>query len=197
MRATLRAAGRLAPGAPVPHHGQVAMSNGDWRRLAAFVRDRRTDLGLTQEDVRSAGGPATATMRLIEGGLQDRYQPAILARLEDALRWGRGSVRRVLAGGDPVPLDDAPAARPAAAVSRPPAGPDPQAVRAALWTALSAVNAPLREQVLAEARAGALADPLERMIWAAAEFTEAERAEEIANLRARRAALQARAEQAG
>jgi hypothetical protein len=184
MRAAHARGDGLAPGLPVPHHGQVA-THSDWPRLAAFVRDRRADLGLTQEDVRSAGGPATATMRLIEGGLQDRYLPAILARLEDALRWRRGSVRAVLAGGDPVPLEE-----PRAAVAPPPPLPGPdEAVRAAMYTALRAVNAPLREQVLAEARAGVpFADPVERVIWESAEFTEAERAEEIAGLRARRAA---------
>lgn len=162
----------------------------DWPRLAALVRDRRTDLGMTQEDVRAAGGPGTATMRLIESGLQEKdHHPAILARLEDALRWRRGSVAAVLAGGDPVPLEDAPGGAPPAAgpVPRPVPGPDQQ-VRAALYAALAAVNAPLREAVLAEARAGIpFTDPLERLIWETAEWGPELRAEEIANLRARRA----------
>ena len=64
---------------------------------------------MTQEDVRAAGGPSTATQRLIEGGHQSRYQPVILGRLETALKWERGSVRRILAGGDPVPVSDEPA----------------------------------------------------------------------------------------
>ena len=50
----------------------------DWQRLAAHVRDRRTDLGLTQEDVRFAGGPSVATVRNIEGGAHPSYRPAIL-----------------------------------------------------------------------------------------------------------------------
>jgi len=180
--------GDLEPGLPVPHHGQVA-THSDWPRLAAFVRERRTDMGLTQEDVRAAGGPSTATMRLIEGGLQGAFQPATLRDLEDALRWRRGSVRAVLSGGDPVPLGEA------AAPAPPPPRPAPvpgQDVRAALYEALRALNAPLREQVLAEARSGALADPLERMIWESPEFAADERAEEIVNLRARRAGSAAR-----
>jgi len=84
----------------------------DWQRLGVLVSERRGDLGMTQEDVRAAGGPSTATQRLIEGGHQDRYQPAILAREEKALEWQRGSIRRILAGGDPVPVSDAPAAPP-------------------------------------------------------------------------------------
>ena len=79
----------------------------DWQRLADFVSERRADLGMTQEDVRAAGGPSTATQRLSEGNLQSRYQPVILGRLETALKWERGSVRRILAGGDPVLTPDA------------------------------------------------------------------------------------------
>ena len=74
----------------------------DWDRLAEFTRERRTELGMTQEDVRAAGGPSTATMRLIEGALQPGYQPATLRDLEKVFQWERGSVARILAGGDPV-----------------------------------------------------------------------------------------------
>lgn len=87
----------------------------DWSRLAARVRERRDELGLTQEDVRAAGGPSTATMRLIEGALQESYQPAILTRLEKALEWERGSARRILDGGEPALL-------PSAGYEAPPAG---------------------------------------------------------------------------
>jgi hypothetical protein len=84
-----------------------SMATGrDWQRLADAVRERRTELGLTQEDARAAGGPSTATLRLIEGALQDSYQPSTLRELEKALRWERGSVVRILAGGDPVPQRD-------------------------------------------------------------------------------------------
>ena len=80
----------------------------DWDRLAEFTRERRVDLGMTQEDARAAGGPSTATMRLIEGALQRNYHPATLRDLEKALRWERGSVARILAGRDPVPVTDSP-----------------------------------------------------------------------------------------
>lgn len=91
----------------------------DWRRLAEATRDRRVELGMTQEDIRSAGGPSTATMRLIEGALQESYQPATLRDLELALRWERGSVARLLAGGNPVPFaGDMPPRQEAAAPGR-------------------------------------------------------------------------------
>src|SRR5437868_268059 len=88
-------------GLPTRHHGQMAAGK-DLDRLAEFVRERRVDLGMTQEDARAAGGPSTATMRLIEGALQHGYHPATLRDLEKALRWERGSAARILAGGEPV-----------------------------------------------------------------------------------------------
>jgi hypothetical protein len=182
----------------------------DWARLAEAARDRRFELGLTQEDARAAGGPSTATQRLIEGALQDGYTPAILRRLEGALRWEPGSVRAVLAGGDPAPLPDetrrpvqpalsAAAAFPAPAVtaraSRPaPPAEAPAAVRAHLLAALYAVNAPLREQVLAEAASGRpFADPIERALWESPGWSALEKAEEIATFRAMRAEHDGRA----
>ena len=116
----------------------------DWQRLADLVSERRADLGMTQEDVRAAGGPSTATQRLIEGGHQSRYQPVILGRLETALKWERGSVRRILAGGDPVPVSDEPA----------PAAPEP-------------APRPVADDAEAVASAGiiALLPPLERRVW--------------------------------
>jgi hypothetical protein len=76
----------------------------DWQRVAEYVRDRRIELDLTQADIHSAGGPSPATQRLIEGALQTSYQAAILARLERALQWERGSIRAIRRGGEPVPV---------------------------------------------------------------------------------------------
>lgn len=80
----------------------VPADKDKWRRLADYVIRRRAQLVMTQEDVRAAGGPSTATMRLIEGALQTSYRPVILARLEAALRWEAGSVQRILEGGEPI-----------------------------------------------------------------------------------------------
>ena len=95
-------------------------TSSDWQRLAALVSERRGDLALTQEDVRAAGGPSTATQRLIERGQPSHYQPRILAGLETALGWHRGSIRRILGGGDPVLAPDALAPAPLPAVPEPP-----------------------------------------------------------------------------
>jgi hypothetical protein len=77
----------------------------DWLFLAKLIKERRLDLGLTQAQVHSAGGPAPATLYLLENGCRTSFSPQILRRLERALGWRAGSIRRVLAGGRPV-LDD-------------------------------------------------------------------------------------------
>lgn len=73
----------------------------DWQLLAERVFDRRTGLGMTQQDVQAAGGPAVATLRHIEGANKTNYRGTILGRLEMALGWTSGSVKRILAGGEP------------------------------------------------------------------------------------------------
>ena len=75
---------------------------GAWQHLARLVRERRAELGLTQREVHSVGGPSPATLYQLESGHRGSYRPHILRRLERALGWGAGSVRRVLAGGLPL-----------------------------------------------------------------------------------------------
>jgi transcriptional regulator with XRE-family HTH domain len=74
----------------------------DWSHLGRLVRERRTELGLTQAEVHGAGGPSPATLYLIETGRRGSYRPQVLRRLERALGWRAGTVRRALAGGHPV-----------------------------------------------------------------------------------------------
>jgi len=86
--------------APVPD-GQSEQQQ-DWLHLAQLIRERRMELGLTQAQVHSAGGPAPATLYLLENGCRSSFSPQILRRLERALGWRAGSIRRVLAGGRPA-----------------------------------------------------------------------------------------------
>ena len=74
----------------------------NWSHLGGLVRERRTELGLTQAELQSVGGPSPATLYLIEAGRRGSYRPQVLRRLERALGWRAGSVRRVLAGGQPT-----------------------------------------------------------------------------------------------
>ena len=78
----------------------------NWRLLAEKVIERRTQLGMTQQDVQAAGGPSTATLRNIEGAHQTSYRRVIKSRLERALGWRVGSVDAVLAGGEPSLAQD-------------------------------------------------------------------------------------------
>ena len=86
--------------APVPD-GQSEQQQ-DWLYLAQLIKERRLELGLTQAEVHSAGGPAPATLYLLENGCRTSFSPQILRRLERALGWRTGSIRRVLAGGRPA-----------------------------------------------------------------------------------------------
>jgi transcriptional regulator with XRE-family HTH domain len=75
---------------------------GAWDHLGRLIRERRAELGLTQREVHSVGGPSPATLYQLESGHRGSYRPHILRRLERALGWGAGSVRRALAGGRPL-----------------------------------------------------------------------------------------------
>jgi transcriptional regulator with XRE-family HTH domain len=81
-------------------------SDQNWDHLARLIRDRRAELGLTQREVHNIGGPSPATLYQLESGHPGSYRAHILRRLERALGWAAGSVRRALAGGLPV-LDGA------------------------------------------------------------------------------------------
>lgn len=60
---------------------------------------------MTQEDVRAAGGPATATVRQIESGRPQAYQSAIKRKLERALKWPNGYFDDLLARRERPNLD--------------------------------------------------------------------------------------------
>jgi transcriptional regulator with XRE-family HTH domain len=69
-----------------------------WEKLGAEVRERRIELGLTQEQLVERGGPSTPTLRAIENDRAGRLSPRLRRSLERALQWSAGSVDRVLAG---------------------------------------------------------------------------------------------------
>lgn len=163
----------------------------DWQRLAGFARDRRTDLGLTQEEAAATGGPSTATLRLIEGGRHHGYRPSILRALETALHWERGSVRAILGGGDPIPLTDDDPTLPG--IPAAPAAPDP--LTAAIGQAIEARYAELATEIgdeIANARRRGtpedqiFANTYEAALWAIPLMPEADRVLRIAALRSMR-----------
>jgi transcriptional regulator with XRE-family HTH domain len=77
-------------------------------RLDEAMRQRRVQLGLSWEDIATAADITSAHLRRIRVG---QYLPrdTTAAKLERAFRWSPGSIDTVLAGGEPTPLDPAPA----------------------------------------------------------------------------------------
>jgi len=72
-------------------------------RLAELMEERRLDLGLRWNDVAAESGMSVEGLRAMR---RDGAVPRALNQrgIEKALRWERGSVKRVLRGEDPVPL---------------------------------------------------------------------------------------------
>lgn len=82
-----------------------------WRRLAEAVRRRREQRDWTQLDVATRGPVSIDRIQAIEGVRTDRYSARTITKLERGLEWESGSIRAILAGGEPTPLE---AARPSA-----------------------------------------------------------------------------------
>lgn len=82
-----------------------------WERVAAEVKRRRVELGLTQPQVHAAGGPSVSMLSKIEGAKRTSYEDMAIARLEKALQWAPGSIEAIRRGGAPTPLkvEEAPA----------------------------------------------------------------------------------------
>lgn len=72
-------------------------------RLAQYMDDRRADLRLTWAEVARAAGINRETLRQIRSGTSD-IRALTQRAVEDALRWKSGSIRMILAGGEPTPL---------------------------------------------------------------------------------------------
>lgn len=73
----------------------------DWQRLARLVIHRRVELGhARQTGFADASGIKIRTLNNIENARSTGYDPATIARLEQALHWEPGSVEAVLAGGE-------------------------------------------------------------------------------------------------
>lgn len=74
----------------------------DREHTARRVRERREELGMTQEDVATSGGPSTATLRLIENASPTTPRLKSQRQLENALDWEPGSYRALMQGGEPT-----------------------------------------------------------------------------------------------
>lgn len=74
----------------------------DWTALATALKDRRSDLRLTQEELAERAGVHTGTIKDYEAGKAYTRMPKSWSALERALGWAPGSARDVLQGGAPT-----------------------------------------------------------------------------------------------
>lgn len=79
--------------------------NGRTDRLAERLRERRDELGITQEHLRDLGGPSPDTVvKWEQGKIPDAPQARTLEGFDRALSWQLGSSAAVLDGGEPTPI---------------------------------------------------------------------------------------------
>lgn len=81
----------------------------DIARLGRAVRDRRTELGMTQDDVGRAGGPSDVTVRGIENVTARKVYATTLGKLDTALQWEPGTAAAHLHGVAEQVVSPAPA----------------------------------------------------------------------------------------
>ncbi|HEX5596348.1 MAG TPA: hypothetical protein VFX61_10075 [Micromonosporaceae bacterium] len=77
----------------------------DLERLATLVQERRLHLRLGIEPAARAAGMSKDTWKKVEAGRED-VRDTSYAGVERALQWAPGSCRRILAGGDPVIVEE-------------------------------------------------------------------------------------------
>lgn len=91
---------------PVVRHDEAM--DRDWSRLAAAVKRRRKELGMTQIGLATAAGVSESTIQLLESGTPRGRMPRSLPAVERELGWAPGSATALLMGGVATPLPDAP-----------------------------------------------------------------------------------------
>lgn len=85
------------------------MDEAKLERFGTLVRQRRLDLGLTQDQVAAAGGPSDKKQTQIENGASPAPSITTQAKVDKGLQWKPGSAASALRGGVPAKLEDEPA----------------------------------------------------------------------------------------
>ena len=83
------------------HDVGMGNPNGATRDVTWWIDDRRSDLGMTWDDLAREAGVSTETLRLAG---ERRMRTTSKKKIESALRWKRGSIDAIWAGGEPTPL---------------------------------------------------------------------------------------------
>lgn len=90
----------------MPVMQSVDMTQTGPQALAEAAKARRLELGLSQTDLQSRGGPGVVTVGKIERGVIASPLPTTLRGLDRSLRWKAGSAAGTLTGRAPQPLAD-------------------------------------------------------------------------------------------
>lgn len=85
------------------------MDDAKLERFGTLVRQRRLELGLTQDQVAAAGGPSDKRQTQIEKGASPAPSITTQAKVDTGLQWKPGSAATTLRGGTPTKLEDEPA----------------------------------------------------------------------------------------
>lgn len=80
----------------------------DIENLARSIRNRRTQLGLTQPELSARSNINAITISNLENARQGPPREGTAQRLERELRWKPGAITHILAGGDPADYTDDP-----------------------------------------------------------------------------------------
>ncbi len=78
-----------------------------WQDLADAVRQRRHQLGLTQQQVSERGAVSLPSVQNVERGQPHTYRDRTLIGLARALDWKLDAASRILDGADPATLEAA------------------------------------------------------------------------------------------
>lgn len=162
------------------------------QRLTDAMEARRLELGLTWREVAAAGGLSYEVVRAARTDFSRDMRPLTVAGIAKGLRWTPDSVRRILEGHDPVPLETADEEAAHASRPRPLQSPARARVRrmatiqATATLVLHEVDQARRLNPAATAEdifGGPDGDPDEVYIWSLEGMTEETRADHIAVLR--------------
>lgn len=118
---------RLGTGRFPPSYRSVGQDERimSMQQLAGWVRDRRAQLELTQEEVAALGPLSDKTVRTVESGRATGLRRNTRSALERVLQWQAGSVKDAIDHGlKPQPLAD----KPRPSKRRTEAGGTPQAI---------------------------------------------------------------------
>jgi hypothetical protein len=79
--------------------------NGEWRRLADYVRSARVARGFaSQMALAQAAGVSEGSVRALESGKVYSRMPVVVPAIEQVLGWAPGTMRRLVEGEEPGPI---------------------------------------------------------------------------------------------